>query len=57
MTIRIRELVVRAEIGSGPDAEERRNERPSAPAPPSTSEKGRLTRRFYEEDPIKENER
>lgn len=57
MTIRIRELVVRAEIGSGPDAEERRNERPSASAPSSTSEKGRLTRRFYEEDPIKENER
>ena len=57
MTIRIRELVVRAEIGSGPDAEERLSERLSAPVSPSESESGSLTRRFYEEDPLKENER
>ena len=57
MTLRIRELVIRAEIGGDSDRVESGRDRWSPPEQPSLSDTGTLTRRFYEDGQVKENER
>lgn len=57
MTLRIRELVIRAEIGGNADTGENRKKKGSPPATASKSEVGIMTRRFYEKGTIKDNER
>ena len=57
MTLRIREVVIHAEVGA--DTDSRPADRESAPSGESVSpsEPGSLTRMFYEEDVSKVNER
>lgn len=57
MTLRIRELVIRAEIGGNADTGESRKKKGSPPGTASKSEAGIMTRRFYEKGTIKDNER
>lgn len=57
MTLRIRELVIRAEIGGESEKGETRREKRTPSAPASTSEVGIMKRRFYEEESLKDNER
>lgn len=57
MALRIRELVIRAEIGGHSDARENRRKKESFPSTVSKSEAGILTRRFYEKETFKDNER
>lgn len=57
MTLRIRELIIRAEIGSDKAGETSRADREVAPDSAQASESGSMTRRFFEEDIRKDNER
>lgn len=57
MTLRIRELVIRAEVGDNAETGEDRRKKGSPPAVASKSDAGILTRRFYEKDTFKDNER
>lgn len=57
MTLRIRELIIRAEIGTEPVREESKTERDTVPDSAQVSESGSMTRKFFEEDIRKNNER
>lgn len=57
MTLRIRELIIRAEIGSDKAGETSRADREVTPDSAQASESGSMTRRFFEEDIRKDNER
>ncbi len=57
MTLRIRELVIRAEVGGNGDSDAafRQGRQHADPSPAQKPDS--MTRRFYEEDLLKENER
>ena len=57
MTLRIRELVIRAEIGKDSDSDPARKEKRPQPEFPSVSKPVSMTRQFYEEDFLHDNER
>lgn len=57
MALRIREVVIRAEIGSDQDKGGTRQENEPSPETVTQSETGIMTRRFYEQDFQKVNER
>ena len=57
MTLRIRELVIRAEIGGNVDSGESRKKKGSPSVTASKSEAGIMTRRFYEKENFKDNVR
>lgn len=57
MTLRIRELVIRAEIGRDRDSDTSRQERRPRTDLPPVSKPDSMTHRFYEEDFPHDNER
>ena len=57
MTLRIRELIIRAEIGTEQVREGHKTERGTVPDLTQVSESGSMTREFFEEDIRKNNER
>lgn len=57
MTLRIRELVIRAEIGRDRDSDSSRQERRPRTDPSPGSKPDSITRRFYEKDLPHDNER
>ena len=57
MTLRIRELIIRAEIGTEQVREGPKTERSTIPDLAHVSESGSMTREFFEEDIRKNNER
>ena len=57
MTLRIRELVIRAEVGGNGDSDAVFRQGGQHADPSHAQKPDSMTRRFYEEDPLKENER
>lgn len=57
MTLRIRELVIHAEIGRDSDPDSVRKEKRPQPESPSVSKPASMTRRFYDDDFSQDNER
>ena len=57
MSLRIREVVIRAEIGGERDGRETHEQNGPSPETVSKSEQGIITNSFYKEDFLKVNER
>lgn len=57
MTLRIREIVIRADISDDAPSSGGHNGTDIAPEAETAAESGAMTRRFYEEDYTKDNER
>lgn len=57
MTLRIRELVIHAEIGGDGDEVAARRERPSRSEPSPSPKADSLTQLFYQESSFNDNER